>query len=247
MDLLKTVLFKPHKRPAKSISAPRAGAKAWHTLTVTNVVLERQVVYDVDDDNALIHFREGVPHADLASIDGQALSRFSGHPSSSVHNPYGCFGAPGVAWPRGYPLSAIQDDSPAACEVVGVDGTSAPRIGVVQALANHDPDVDAIYRLTHPPGGLPFGFTQEAPLRGVPAEKMTPYNAQVTKPPAISPPTFYQGPWLIDLRKVLGASARSEAMPRGKESCEDQAYVNVRRYTCRVETIQQTPFFLHLS
>eukprot|EP00903_Cladosiphon_okamuranus_P008646 g8290.t1 len=145
-----------------------------------------KVIYDVDDDNALIHPEEGVPHTNFSTVERKVQSRFSGQPASSVHNPYGCFGAPGVAWPRGYPLSAIQDHSPAACEAVGVDGNGRPRIGVVQALANHDPDVDAIYRLTHPPGGLPFSFnlgspgTTETSLRGVPAEKMTPYNAQAT-------------------------------------------------------------------
>lgn len=181
--------IKTHKLSMKRISTPRIGAKACHIFTVVDVgVLARQVVYDVDDDNALIHPKGGVPHADVSSIEDKVLSRFSGHPSSFVHNPYGCFGAPGVAWPRGYPLSAIQDDSPAICEVVEVDRISGRRIGVVQALANHDPDVDAIYRLTHPPGGLPFSFkpgspgTPETSLRGVPAEKMTPYNAQVRKP-----------------------------------------------------------------
>ncbi|CAM9486179.1 unnamed protein product [Ectocarpus sp. 8 AP-2014] len=145
-----------------------------------------KVIYDVDDDNALIHPEEGVPHAGVSSIEDNVLSRFSGHPSSSVHNPYGCFGAPGVSWPRGYPLSAIQDDSPHHSAYCDVDGISGSRIGVVQALANHDPDVDAIYRLTYPPGGLPFSFnpgapgTPESTLRGVPADKMTPYNAQAT-------------------------------------------------------------------
>lgn len=70
--------------------------------------------------------------------------------------------------------------------MVANDGVSGMRIGVVQALANHDPDVDAIYRLTFPPGGLPFSFgpgspaTEGRPLRGVPAGSMAPYNAQVS-------------------------------------------------------------------
>lgn len=140
----------------------------------------------MDDDNTLMDPEAGVPHSDASSSEHRLLARFSGDSSSVVHNPYGCFGAPGVAWPRGYPLSEILNHGSTACEVEADDGRTASRIGVVQALANHDPDVDAIYRLTHPPGGLPFSFdaesssTHESPLRGVPAQTMTPYNAQVS-------------------------------------------------------------------
>lgn len=149
-------------------------------------ILARQVIYDVDDDNALIDPEGGVPYSINSSEEDKLLARFSVDSSSIVHNPYGCFGAPGVVWPRGYPLSEIQDHGSTACEVTANDGRTAPRIGVVQALANHDPDVDAIYRLTHPPGALPFSFSPGSPnthksaLRGVPAQTMTPYNAQVS-------------------------------------------------------------------
>lgn len=185
----------------------------------------------MDDDNALIHPEEGVPHADVSSIEDNVLSRFSGHPSSTVHNPYGCFGAPGVSWPRGYPLRAIQDDSPHHSGYCDVDGISGSRIGVVQALANHDPDVDAIYRLTHPPGALPFSFnpgapgTPESTLRGVPADKMTPYNAQVRQPTATHRQHPIKGQWHIDLSKMFGASARSKVIPFGAENGVDKQRV----------------------
>jgi hypothetical protein len=58
-------------------------------------------------------------------------------------------------------------------------------IGIIQSVANHDPDVDAIYRLTQP---LPFDFpTTVLNGRGnnnhfvlVPKKSYAPYNAQAT-------------------------------------------------------------------
>lgn len=133
----------------------------------------------MDDDNALIRPEDGVPHA---HHDIQPM-RFSGDASSLVHNPYACFGGPGNVWPRGFPLDAINESGSRVCDI---DTTRESRpIGVIQALANHDPDVDAIYRLTYPPGGLPFDFngepspSGESPVRVVPDSGFTPYNAQV--------------------------------------------------------------------
>ena len=55
-------------------------------------------------------------------------------------------------------------------------------LGIVQSLANHDPDVDALYRLS--PLQLPFHFTSSADLVGLPPPSstsgMAPYNAQAT-------------------------------------------------------------------
>lgn len=50
-------------------------------------------------------------------------------------------------------------------------------IGIVQSLANEDPDVDAIYRLTQP---LPFDFTSKGFNVAVPKGAYAPYNAQAT-------------------------------------------------------------------
>ncbi|CAN0428880.1 unnamed protein product [Pylaiella littoralis] len=69
----------------------------------------------------------------------------------------------------------------------GRDNDRWRRIGVVQALANNDPDVDDI-RLTSPSRVLPFSFDQESPappgsssqLRAIPSSTFAPYNAQAT-------------------------------------------------------------------
>ena len=53
-------------------------------------------------------------------------------------------------------------------------------MGVVQAVCDQDPDVDAIFRLTH---HLPvhFNFDPKVPSRLlVPPKKYSPYNAQAT-------------------------------------------------------------------
>jgi hypothetical protein len=55
-------------------------------------------------------------------------------------------------------------------------------VAVVQSLANHDPDVDALYRLL--PHTLPFDFaahTSEGALAPAPRFGMAPYNAQVRR------------------------------------------------------------------
>lgn len=144
----------------------------------------RQVIYDVDDRNALINPRQGVPHSDLPLSGKQDVFRFHSDPSAIVHNPYPCFGAPGLVWPRGFPLNKVQPEESSICSLEGAMDSQV--IGVVQALANHYPDVDAIYRMTYPPGGLPFAFAakdsskaETRDLRVVPTSTFTPYNAQV--------------------------------------------------------------------
>lgn len=121
----------------------------------------------------------------MAAPSLEPRCRFSSDPSSIVHNPYGCFGARGVPRPRGYPLSEVHRLS--TCELEIRDGDAGSRIGVVQALASHDPDVDAIHGLSHPPGGLLLDHTvvpqgaSGCQLRAVPAEAMTPYDAKVSR------------------------------------------------------------------
>ena len=50
-------------------------------------------------------------------------------------------------------------------------------VGVIQSLANNDPDVDAMYRLIQP---LPFSFPQQGLPCLVPSNRLSPYNAQAT-------------------------------------------------------------------
>ena len=51
------------------------------------------------------------------------------------------------------------------------------RVGVILSLADHDPDVDALYRLTRE---LPVAFKSQQLLVAIPGEKFASYNAQST-------------------------------------------------------------------
>ena len=67
-------------------------------------------------------------------------------------------GAPSYpSWPRGLPLEQIKATNLDKLPLVNVDIPKS-KISVIQSLANGDPDVDAIYRLTQP---LTFSFPQQ--------------------------------------------------------------------------------------
>jgi hypothetical protein len=75
-------------------------------------------------------------------------------------------------WPRGLPLSLIAKQFDLERSI-----TSAYRqVGVWQGLANEDPDVDAIYRLT---SDQPCYFEERAPLV-LAAGAISPFNSQNT-------------------------------------------------------------------
>lgn len=122
----------------------------------------------------------------------------------SLLNPYPLMGATAhPAWPRGYPLHLIKatyhhysstPTSSVAAPLSSPRGATnsfvlnkatvpAASVGVVQYLANHDPDVDAIYRLIQP---LPLNFQLRQhplllPLLNANREQVfCPYNAQAT-------------------------------------------------------------------
>jgi hypothetical protein len=75
-------------------------------------------------------------------------------------------------WPRGFPLELIQNPE----ALITSTSTESLRVGVWQGLADGDPDVDAIYRLTN---NTPCNFNDRAPLvlgRGT----WCPFNSQNT-------------------------------------------------------------------
>lgn len=75
-----------------------------------------------------------------------------------------------LIWPRGLPLDAIHDPLPDLEPPGPVD------VPIQQGLANENPDVDAIYRLTLP---LPFDFDRERRV-ALGAGAWCPYNSQNT-------------------------------------------------------------------
>lgn len=88
-------------------------------------------------------------------------------------NVYDQFGPSQPIWPRGYPLEALNPGKQA--DVTSVWTEVSPLL--VQGLADDNPDVDAVYRLTHP---LPVTFDRGAAPAALAAGNWCPFNSQNT-------------------------------------------------------------------
>jgi hypothetical protein len=98
--------------------------------------------------------------------------------NTPVFNPYPALGSTHFSWPRGFPLEQINNETTREAKAVVPTHINPATIGVVQALANFNPDVDAIYRLTRP---LPLDFEGGIPRPFIlPAHTYTPFNGQAT-------------------------------------------------------------------
>ncbi len=77
-----------------------------------------------------------------------------------------------IIWPRGFPLEFIRSENrqEPSSELTLVD------CPVQQGLADENPDVDAVYRLTYP---LPFRFDKESPV-ALGKNSWCPFNSQNT-------------------------------------------------------------------
>jgi len=123
-----------------------------------------EVVFDFDDDNELI---SNIPSS-------SENSNWLVADNTQVFNPYPTFvELTDVAWPRGFPLTQIQNISTWKPPSLS---TTSVKIGVIQSLANHDPDMDAIWRLTRK---LPLNF-DEGKRVVMPPGTYSSYNAQAT-------------------------------------------------------------------
>ena len=108
-----------------------------------------QLIYDFDDDNEL---KLNALVFDVLWLGTRVnVSTFAS--DHHLFNPYPSFepsdldGVSQYAWPRGFPLEFVQDGGTFN---VTITRTDAP-IGVFQSLADVDPDVDALYRMTRAP------------------------------------------------------------------------------------------------
>ena len=146
-----------------------------------------KVIWDFDDDNSLKFWIPGAAPPGAPSIDEaipkneeESIDVFEPKDHSwPTYNPYPVLGAPTLpSWPRGLPLDDIKvpncSDTP--LHTVKLKASS---IGVLQSLADYQPDVDAIFRLTMP---IPFFFKrlEETKHLMIPRGCLTPYNAQAT-------------------------------------------------------------------
>jgi hypothetical protein len=135
-----------------------------------------EVIYETDDDNALT--LDHVPVVqDSQSSDasaGTAAHMLEFVSAALTVNHHAHFGQPST-WPRGYPLEAIGEPHVDMVRLAPV----AP--AVQQGLADGDPDMDAIFRLTRKPVSRRIDFSFEAaPPVALPFGSFGPYNAQNT-------------------------------------------------------------------
>ena len=86
-----------------------------------------------------------------------------GHRDYKVYNPYPSLGAPEkICWPRGFPIDLIQKSwNLELTKEVPLNDAANGKIGILQSLADFQPDVDALFRLTRK---TPFIF-QRPPIR----------------------------------------------------------------------------------
>jgi hypothetical protein len=127
-----------------------------------------QAIFESDDDN--IPYPDVVKQVD-ADIGGQREVGLTVSSSKGWANIYSEFGAP-ECWPRGYPLDHILNS--ADC----VTRSESKRLpwGVMQYLADEDPDVDAIYRMTR---AEPIFFARNRIMR-LNENTFCPFNSQAT-------------------------------------------------------------------
>ena len=153
-----------------------------------------EIIYETDDDNELI---AGIERQVLELHDGpesqkayflpassQQVRSFVSTPISSIDatikeeqmtvNPYHYFGQP-LVWPRGYPLRLIGDEIPLRTDQFIV------RPLIQQGLANSDPDLDAIFRLTQSNRRKRIKITfEERPPVAISHGLLVPFNSQNT-------------------------------------------------------------------
>jgi hypothetical protein len=120
-------------------------------------------IIETDDDN--------IPSDDFFKLDSY-IGDMSEITTEDWFNVYHYFGG-GGSWPRGYPLERIKSSDQYMATVSEFECLNSP---IFQVLADSDPDVDAIYRLTRE---LPIVFNSNPPARlskGV----VSPFNSQAT-------------------------------------------------------------------
>lgn len=127
-----------------------------------------EAIFESDDDN--IPYPGAVDKIE-ADISGQRCAGPTLSSSKGWVNIYSEFG-PSDCWPRGYPLHHIMNST----EDIVQSNTEDLPWGVMQYLADEDPDVDAIYRMTHTD---PIFFARNRVFK-LGKKTYCPFNSQAT-------------------------------------------------------------------
>lgn len=146
-----------------------------------------EIVWDFDDDNIVVdaeHFHavSTLNHSERFTVNFPAAANTTAcERDAQSHNIYFNFNStayPDIIWPRGLPLPDIKckrGDEASSSSQSSSYTIQSTQVAIVQSLANLDPDVDSIYRLTNK---LPVTFQSGHMLFAVPKNKFTPLNAQ---------------------------------------------------------------------
>lgn len=136
-------------------------------------------IWDTDDDNEL---KDGNLLASLLQKNNEGNVSAYGN-MHHLWNPYEAFNPVQVrttmkeeiCWPRGFPLEYLKNSSTKSFSIE--ESIPIRDIGVFQSLADNDPDVDAIYRLTKE---IPLLFLSPQKIVSLRRGQYAPFNAQAT-------------------------------------------------------------------
>lgn len=145
-----------------------------------------QFIWDFDDDNSLFpnetlsRYSSSNGLLDDGRITKVLQVDVQNNTECGVFNPSSFFrSSEQDIWPRGYPLDKINAPECQLQSHYCAKEVASDKIGIYQSLANKDPDVDAVYRLTrHLP--VNFGGAVEDRPVVVPPHTMSPMNAQAS-------------------------------------------------------------------
>ena len=131
-------------------------------------------IYETDDDNIFATFDQLYQDFNFSKLS------YAENTINTMVNPYAYFGRPSV-WPRGFRLYDIGLDHEKKFYITNSDFISSKPL-VYQGLANGDPDVDAIFRLTRANAYYPIrlDFYEMHPLLYFPGNYI-PINSQNTR------------------------------------------------------------------
>ena len=107
-------------------------------------------IFDFDDDNILkedVVLLANETHLENARVVVLGPNVFNHHPLMGATVPN--------SWPRGFPLDRIQNPSHWGIDDYAIESKPMKSSAVMQIMADHDPDIDAVHRLVHP---LPMKF-----------------------------------------------------------------------------------------
>ena len=130
-----------------------------------------RTIYETDDDNELTV--DAIPIINTNAAGVATMLEYADNSRIAI-NHHGHFAQPST-WPRGYPLELIAEPQETRVRRASITPT------IQQGLANGDPDLDAVFRLTRKPvhERIDFSFESSPPI-AFPPRSFAPFNAQNT-------------------------------------------------------------------